>query len=66
MVILPKNAGTPVDQIERFNARNLPLSKEMAINFQSCGSVSRRSTQEYAKLTEAASDGAPSLTSKNE
>jgi hypothetical protein len=30
---LAKNAGTSVDQIERFYARNLPLSKEMAINF---------------------------------
>ena len=27
---LAKNAGTSVDQIERFYARNLPLSKEMA------------------------------------
>jgi len=33
-----KNAGTSVDQIERFYARNLPLSKEMAINLQSFGS----------------------------
>jgi hypothetical protein len=29
---LAKNAGTSVDQIERFFARNLPLSKEMAEN----------------------------------
>jgi hypothetical protein len=29
---LAKNAGTPVDQIERFYARNLSLSREMAIN----------------------------------
>jgi hypothetical protein len=29
---------TSVDQIERFYARNLPLSKEMAINLQSFGS----------------------------
>ena len=35
---LAKNAGTSVDQIERFYARNLPLSKEMAINQQSFGS----------------------------
>jgi hypothetical protein len=35
---LAKNAGTPVDQIERFYARNLPLSKEMAINRQTFGS----------------------------
>ncbi len=27
-----------VDQIERFYARNLPLSREMAINLQSFGS----------------------------
>jgi hypothetical protein len=27
--------GTSVDQIERFYARNLPLSREMAINLQS-------------------------------
>jgi hypothetical protein len=35
---LAKNAGTSVEQIERFYARNLPLSKEMAINLQSFGS----------------------------
>jgi hypothetical protein len=29
--------GTSVDQIERFYARNLPLSKEMARNLQSFG-----------------------------
>ena len=34
---LEKNAGASVDQIERFYARNLPLSKEMAINLQSFG-----------------------------
>jgi multidrug resistance efflux pump len=34
---LAKNAGTSVDQIERFYARNLPLSKEMTINLQSFG-----------------------------
>jgi len=32
---LAKNAGTSVDQIERFYARNLPLSREMARNLQS-------------------------------
>jgi hypothetical protein len=32
---LAKNAGTSVDQIERFYARNLPLPREMAINLQS-------------------------------
>jgi hypothetical protein len=37
MFNLAKNAGTSVDQIERFYARNLPLSKEMAINLQSFG-----------------------------
>ena len=31
---LAKNAGTSVEQIERFYARNLPLSKEMARNLQ--------------------------------
>jgi hypothetical protein len=35
---LARNAGTSVDQIERFYARNLPLSKEMAKNLQSFGS----------------------------
>ena len=35
---LAKNAGTSVDQIERFYARNLPLSREMAINLQCFGS----------------------------
>ena len=34
----PKMPGTSVDQMERFYARNLPLSKEMAINLQSFGS----------------------------
>jgi hypothetical protein len=34
---LAKNAGTSVDQIERFYARHLPLSREMAINLQSFG-----------------------------
>lgn len=32
-----KDAGTSVEQIERFYARNLPLSKEMAKNLQSFG-----------------------------
>jgi site-specific recombinase XerC len=35
---LAKNAGTSVDQIERFYARHLPLSAEMARNLQSFGS----------------------------
>ena len=34
---LAKNAGTSVDQIERFYAKHLPLSREMAINLQSFG-----------------------------
>ena len=34
---LAKNAGTSVDQIERFYAKNLPLSAEMARNLQSFG-----------------------------
>jgi hypothetical protein len=34
---LAKNTGTSVEQIERFYARNLPLSKEMAKNLQSFG-----------------------------
>jgi hypothetical protein len=36
---LAKNAGTSVDQIERFYARNLPLSKEMAKNLHSFGTA---------------------------
>ena len=32
---LAKNAGTCVDQIERFYARYLPLPREMGINLQS-------------------------------
>ena len=32
-----KNAGTSVIQIEQFYARNLPLSRDMAINLQSFG-----------------------------
>jgi hypothetical protein len=35
---LAKNAGTSVDQIERFYARHLPQSAAMAINLQSFGS----------------------------
>ena len=34
---LAKNAGTSVDQIERFYAKHLPLSREMAVNLQSFG-----------------------------
>jgi len=39
---LAKNAGTSVDQVERFYARNLPLSREMAMNLQSFGDGDRR------------------------
>jgi hypothetical protein len=34
---LAKNAGTSVDQIERFYAKNLPLSAELARNLHSMG-----------------------------
>ena len=34
---LAKNAGTSVNQIERFYARNLPLSPDLAKNLQSFG-----------------------------
>jgi hypothetical protein len=34
---LAKNAGTSVDQIERFYARRLPLSKELLKNLYSFG-----------------------------
>ena len=34
---LAKNAGTSVNQIERFYARNLPLSPELPKNLQSFG-----------------------------
>jgi hypothetical protein len=34
---LAKNAGTSIDQIERFYARHLPLSAEMARNLHSFG-----------------------------
>jgi hypothetical protein len=34
---LAKNAGTSVGQIERFYAKHLPLSREMAMNLQSFG-----------------------------
>lgn len=37
---LAKNAGTSVEQIERFYARRLPLSREMAINLQKFGGQS--------------------------
>ncbi|MDR6830840.1 hypothetical protein J2X48_004616 [Bosea sp. BE271] len=37
---LAKNAGTSVEQIERFYAKNLPLSAEMARNLQSFGKKS--------------------------
>ena len=34
---LDKNAGTSVEQIERFYAKHLSLSREMAKNLQSFG-----------------------------
>jgi hypothetical protein len=34
---LAKNAGTSVSQIERFYARNLPISAELVKNLQSYG-----------------------------
>ena len=34
---LAKNSGTSVEQIEGFYARNLPLSRQMAMNLQSFG-----------------------------
>ena len=34
---LAKNAGTSVEQIERFYARNLPLSAELAKNLHTFG-----------------------------
>ena len=34
---LAKNAGTSVEQIERFYAKHLPLSEELAMNLQSIG-----------------------------
>jgi hypothetical protein len=34
---LAKNAGTSVEQIERFYAKNLPLPTELAKNLQSFG-----------------------------
>ncbi len=37
---LAKNAGTSVEQIERFYAKHLPLSREMAKNLQSFGEQS--------------------------
>jgi hypothetical protein len=34
---LAKNAGTSVDQIERFYAKHLPMGKELWANLQSFG-----------------------------
>jgi len=34
---LTKNAGTSVNQVERFYAKHLPLSAELARNLQSFG-----------------------------
>jgi hypothetical protein len=34
---LAKNAGTSVEQIDRFYAKHLPFSREMAMNMQRFG-----------------------------
>ena len=46
---LAKNAGTSVNQIERFYARNLPLSPELAKNLQTLGSDKRKAQLEYTR-----------------
>jgi hypothetical protein len=61
---LAENASASVDQIERFFARNLPLSKEMAMEFREW--IKTMFYEEYAKLTQAPSDEAKTLTSENE
>ena len=38
-----KNAGTSVNQIERFYAKRLPISMELMENLQSFGGLGRRS-----------------------
>jgi hypothetical protein len=64
---LAENAGTSVDQVERFYARNLPPSKKMSINLQSFGSgIKTMFYAGYAKLTQAPSDETETLTFKNE
>ena len=64
---LAKNAGTSVDQIERFYARNLPLSKEMAINLQSFGSgtLRHKSTSRGRGLAQKSPINQTSLAFKN-
>jgi hypothetical protein len=62
---LARKRARPAIRIERFYGRNFPLSKEMAIKlaeFRKC----LRSTREYAKLTQAKSGEAASLTLQNE
>ncbi len=44
---LAKNAGTSVEQIERFYARNLPLSPELARNLQCFGGTD----EEYLRVS---------------
>jgi hypothetical protein len=39
---LAKDAGSSVEQIERFYAKHLPLSREMAKNLQSVGEEKAR------------------------
>ena len=46
---LAKNAGASVNQIERFYARNLPLSLELAKNLQISGSDKRKPQLEYTR-----------------
>ncbi len=48
---LAKNAGTSVEQIERFYARNLPLSREMAINLQHFGDAEEKPKHTKKKAT---------------
>jgi hypothetical protein len=54
---LAKNAGTSVDQIERFYARHLPLSRELARNLQIFGTtVEQQIQQRVNELADSNSD----------
>jgi hypothetical protein len=56
---LAKNAGTSVEQIERFYAKNLPLTAELARNLQ-IFDQSRRASQDVTERdTQAADAGTP-------
>ena len=46
---LAKNAGTSVEQIERFYARNLPLSRSWRRTCRVLGSDKRKAELEYAR-----------------